>query len=125
VASNSIEAKVRDLDTVGEVIDAAVEAGADSVRGIRFQVSNPDEVEADALTQAVQSARAKADALAAAGGAEVVGVVTIVEGGIHEPVYRAALPLAGYAVAEETATPIVAPEDLESQVTVTVVWEIG
>ncbi|MGZ4149250.1 MAG: SIMPL domain-containing protein [Actinomycetota bacterium] len=126
VASNSIDVTIHDLTTVGTTIDAAVTAGADSVKGVRFQLSNPDTIRTDALTQAVEGARKKADALAAAAGAQVVRVVTIDEGSYRQPVY--ASPVAGFALhaaaASSVPTPVVTPDSLQASVTVSVVWEI-
>ncbi|MGE5225587.1 MAG: SIMPL domain-containing protein [Planctomycetaceae bacterium] len=127
VASNSIEVTVHDLSAVGSVIDAAVGAGADSVKGVRFQLSNPDTIRTDALTQAVEGAREKADALAAAAGTQVVRVVTIDEETYRQPAY--ASPVAGFALQQAALsaapTPVVAPDSLQASVTVSVVWEIG
>jgi uncharacterized protein YggE len=71
----------------------------------------------------VHAARDKADALAAAAGAQVVRVRSIDEGSVRLPMVRTA-----YAALAETAaapTPIVPPDSLEASVTVQVVWEIG
>lgn len=125
VATNTVEITIRDLDSVGGVIDTAVKAGADSVNDIRFQLSDPGRIRTDALTQAVEGARSKADALAAAAGAQVVRVNTIEEGNVRIPFERAAyaydLALPGAAA----STPVIAPDSLETSVTVQVVWEIG
>jgi uncharacterized protein YggE len=108
------------------VIDAAVKAGADSVNDIRFQLSNPNAVRTDALTQAVEGARTKVDTLAAAAGADVLGVVSINEDAFSQPVYRAAYDEAlSYAVPTAAPTPIVTPDSLQVSVTVSVVWEIS
>ena len=125
-ATNSVQVTIRDLDAVGTVIDAAVQAGADSVHDIRFQLSNPNELRADALAQAVQGARTKADALAEAAGAHVTGVVTITEEGAgNEPTYRFNAYPAAFALGAVRDLSIVPPDTLESRVTVTVVWELG
>ena len=127
VATNSAQVTIRDLSTVGSVIDAAVQAGADSVNNIQFQLSNPNTIRTDALTQAVQGARTKADALAKAASTQVLSVVTINEDGFRQPVYRTAYDqkaiFAGAAIA--APTPVVAPDSLQVSVTVSVVWEIG
>ena len=126
VASNSVQVTVQDLDTIGGVIDAAVTAGADSVNDIRFQLSDPNTIRTDALSQAVTGARTKADALAEAAGAKVLGVVTINEEGFRAPVPRFAFNQAtlGFAAADVAPTPVVAPNSLQVSVTVSVVWEI-
>lgn len=61
---------VKDLDTmrVGDVMDAALKAGANQAYGINFFSSKEKEVYLQALTQAVTIAAAKADALAIASG---------------------------------------------------------
>jgi uncharacterized protein YggE len=123
VASNSIRVTIRDLTSVGRVIDAAVRAGVDSVNDIRFQVADPEAVRSDALTRAVTGARAKADALARAAGADVIRVVTIDERSYRPPVYRAAIPAPALAV--DVATPVVPPESLDVMVTISVIWEIA
>src|SRR6266511_241965 len=122
VASNSVQVTIHDLSSVGSVIDAAVNAGADSVNDISFQLSNPNTIRTDALSQAVTGARTKAEALARAAGAEVVRVVTIDEQNFRPPVYNqslAALPGAG------VPTPVVPPSSLQVSVTIAVVWEIA
>lgn len=126
VASNSIDVTIHDLTAVGAEIDAAVAAGADSVRDIRFQLSNPDTIRTDALTQAVEGARKKADALAAAAGTQVVSVVTIDENSYRPPDYHSVFDGQAlmFAAAAKAPTPIVAPDSLEASVTVSVVWEI-
>ncbi|HEX9312885.1 MAG TPA: SIMPL domain-containing protein [Actinomycetota bacterium] len=122
VASNSVQVTIHDMSSVGSVIDAAVNAGADSVNDISFQLSNPNTIRTDALSQAVTGARTKAEALARAAGAEVMRVVTIDEQNFRPPVYNqslAALPRAG------VPTPVVPPSSLQVSVTIAVVWEIA
>ena len=124
VASNSLQVTIHDLASVGSIIDAAVGAGADSVNDIRFQLSDPNAVRSDALTQAVTGARAKADALASAADATVVRVVTIDEQNFQPPIYDQAF--AGVAAAVPApVTPVVPPSSLEVSVTISVVWEIA
>lgn len=123
VASNTIRVTIHDLPSAGSVIDAAVNAGADAVNDIRFQLSNPNTIRTDALTQAVAGARTKADALARAADATVIRVVTIDEQNYRAPVYRAAFDQA--ALAAGTPTPVVPPSSLEVTETISVVWEIG
>lgn len=59
---------VREIDLAGDVIDAAIDAGSNSLNGVRYLVSNRDEVYDKALTDAVELARQKAEALAAVSG---------------------------------------------------------
>lgn len=125
VASNSIQVTVHDLNAIGATIDTAVQAGADAVDDVRFQLADPNVVRTDALTQAVEGARKKADTLAAAAGANVVRVVTISEENYRSLPFVSYGDLALRSTTPLAATPIVPPSSLEASVTVTVVWEIA
>jgi uncharacterized protein YggE len=86
-------------DRAGDVVDVAVGNGASTVDGVIFTLS--EEVRADlrsqALTEAMTTARADADAIAAAADLSVTGVreaSTVADYG-YAPVYRAAESDAG------------------------------
>jgi uncharacterized protein YggE len=70
---------VDDVDAVGEVIDVAVDAGADGVQQVRFGLSDEraDELREEALGDAMGNAHAEADTLAANADLEVTGVYTV------------------------------------------------
>ncbi len=72
-------ASVRDLDTVGDVLDAAIEAGANSIYGVNFSVDDPDEVMAEARSLAAEDALARAEELAGLHGVALGEVVSISE----------------------------------------------
>jgi hypothetical protein len=118
-AQNQVNVTVRDLSKIGAVIDDAVGAGANLSSGIQFQLSDQNQGVERALAEAVANARAKAEALAAAGDASLGSVVTITEG--TAPQYPP-IPFAADA-GREASTPISSPT-LETQVTVTVVWAL-
>jgi uncharacterized protein len=124
VADSALEITVRDMDTVGDVIQAGVGAGATSVRGVRFGVSDQGTARTDALDAAVRGARTKADAMAAAAGTAVTGVVTIDEQGTSQPGYRYAADTA-YPAAQALSATVVPPDTIQTQVTVIVTWAIG
>ena len=65
----------------GEVVAAAIAAGATDMSGIRFDRRDRRTLEQEALKLAVQDARARADALAAGAGRTVDRVVRIAEEG--------------------------------------------
>jgi uncharacterized protein YggE len=79
--ANSVEVTVRDLATLGDVVDASLRAGATSMDGLSFRLDDPRRPEREARTLAVAAARARADVLAEAAGVAIRGVVEIVEGG--------------------------------------------
>jgi uncharacterized protein len=125
-SSTSLEVKVHDFDVIGSAIQKGVQAGATSVRGVKFQVSDPVDAKKRALEAAVESARAKADALAGAAGSRVTGVVQIKEGGAPaapQPYFVRNQALA-YAGAASDLT-VVPPRDITTKVSITIIWNIG
>jgi uncharacterized protein YggE len=67
-AANSVSATMRDLASVGDVIDTAVAAGANNVSGPSLSRDDQDQLYRDALEDAVAKARLKATMLARAAG---------------------------------------------------------
>jgi uncharacterized protein YggE len=105
-ASNIVNVTVRDIESVGDVVDAATAAGATNVNGSSFRVDDPAPAEAEARSAAVADARAKADQLAADAGVTIIGVVSISESGAQmpQPIYmeRAAFDMDGRACMRTT-----------------------
>lgn len=64
VVSNSLKVLVRDINNVGEVIDAAVEGGANAINNISFIVSDTSKYYNLALKLAVKDAQNKAMTIA-------------------------------------------------------------
>lgn len=94
-----------DLDGVGQLVDAAVVAGANRIQSISFGVKDSLALEEEALRRAMKAARTKADALAGAAGTEVTSVITVQAGGVYGiPVQSAARGLALEAAAPAMAT---------------------
>jgi len=79
VGRHTITIRVDDVSRAGEVLAAVVTAGATNVSGIAFSRRDRQTLEQQALKQAVQVARARADALAAGAGRVVDRIVRIAE----------------------------------------------
>ena len=77
VARNAIEVRVDDVTRVGEVLTAAVSSGATTVGGLRFDLKDRAGAEREALRLAVQSARARAEAVAAGADVKIERIVRI------------------------------------------------
>ena len=118
---NGVVATIRDLDKIGDAVDGALAGGGTTLDGITFRVDDPTGPEAQARTQAMQAARAKADALAKAAGVSIIGVASISEQSSPAPW---PVPYAGAARDEAVATPIM-PGTSDITVTVSVVYLIG
>lgn len=91
-ASNIVSVRLENLDLVGPVVDGGLAAGANRLDGVIFGLRNDTAARAAALTQAAESARAKAETLAKALRIRLVGIIEVVEGGVSvfTPVYRRA-----------------------------------
>jgi uncharacterized protein YggE len=116
-ATNAVSAETDDLDKAGEVIDAAVGAGANQVSGPALTREDRDSQEHEALRRAVAEARAKAEVLADAAGVSLGAATTVVETSAGPP------PMPYYersALAADAATPIQAgTAKVEATVSVT------
>jgi uncharacterized protein YggE len=77
--SNIVTVTVKNLDKVGQVLDAGMSAGANYLGGISFGVADPAASESEARTAAVKNATAIAQTLAQASGIKLGRVLTISE----------------------------------------------
>lgn len=84
-ASNNVSLTVRDLRRASSVLDAAAQNGANVIGGLRFGLSNVDELRTRALANAVANAEAKANAIAAAAGVPITSVLSIAEESVSVP----------------------------------------
>jgi uncharacterized protein YggE len=82
-ASNIIRVEIEKLELLGDVIDAGLDAGANRIEGLSFDLKDDGESRAQALRLATEEADAKADAIARAMGVEIVGIKQISEAGIN------------------------------------------
>ena len=102
-ASTSVHAVVVGLDRAGEVVDAAVDAGANQVSGPGLATGDRDRLYRQALAAAVEQARATAQVLAREAGLELGAIVAIQEtGGAAPPVVARAEAMA----AEDASMPV-------------------
>jgi uncharacterized protein YggE len=98
IASNVVEVRLRNLETVGEILDAAVQAGGNRIDSVRFEISDPGTYLDQAREAAWNDAQHKAEQLATLAGAELGEVLTINESG-HRPQPVVERPMAVEAAA--------------------------
>lgn len=77
VVENTVNVTVRDLSSLGEVLSAVVEAGANNIYGINFDVEDRGTAIAEARQLAIEDAQAKAKAIAEAAGVELGELMNI------------------------------------------------
>jgi hypothetical protein len=93
--SNTVTAKIRDIDSAGSVIDAAVSGVGDEIQvsGVSFSIEDDEELISAARDAAWEAARSKAQQLADLAGLTLGKAVMISEsvaGTPPQPLYRAA-----------------------------------
>ena len=126
VGTHTYAVEVHDVDDVGGVIDAAIDAGADEVGRIVFTLSDDrrDELREEALEEALEDARDEADFVAAEVDASVVDAQHVDTSGADvSPVrerYEAAM--ADDADAPDTE---IQPDDVTVRASVTVKYEMA
>lgn len=106
VVENSVNVTVRNLPSLGQVLHTVVEAGANSIYGITFNVEDRSAAVAEARDLAIADAKAKAGAIAEAAGVQLGDIISI-------SVYESAMPfpyydVGGGAFAAEAEVPIAA-----------------
>lgn len=119
-ASNHLTVRLRDLSTLGEVLDAVVAEGANRFSGLRFTVAEPDELMEEARRAAVADATAKARTLAEAAGEPLGRVQRITEHGGGAP-----RPMMMEAARSDAGGVPVAPGEIEMTVEVTIDFAIA
>lgn len=120
---NTVYVTVRDLARLGDLLDTAVQAGANTVNSVQFDVADKDAALQEARAEAVKDAQAQAQALAQATGLSL--------GEIRSISFLEAQPYpifdgkggGGGAVSEGAAVPI-QPGQLTFTVNVNVTYEL-
>jgi uncharacterized protein YggE len=102
-AGNTVRVTTTDLTQIGLLIDAANQAGANSVGGLSFGLQNPEPLVEQALTQATKQALAHAAAIAAGLGNKLGAVLSAQEGSSYTPIVVGAAS-AGAAVTTPVQT---------------------
>ena len=123
--SNTVTAKVRNLDKLGDVLGAATQAGANWAGGVSFDVADRTAAYNEALAQAMAKARTRAEAMAKAVGVSVGQATTITEmnDAIYTgPVYRETVKTMDTAAG--AAVPVSSGQ-MEITANITVVFQIA
>lgn len=123
--TQSVTVKIRHLDTIGEVIDAATQAGANDVSSPAFEIDDPDQVKTVARAEAFEKAKAKADSLATAAGVSLGDIVTFSEDD-GRSIYPSYYGYESLSVEKDfDVGTTIEPGSQEVQVTVSVTYALG
>jgi len=121
--TNTVSAKIREIDKAGTVIDAVAAAGGDLTRidSIDFSVDDPSAYYEEAREEAMADARAKAEQLAELADGRLGKATYISESSqAPPPIYRQDI----YEEAMPAATTPISPGEMEISLTVQVTYTI-
>ncbi len=121
VASNSLLVKIRQIDQVGDVLDAVTEAGANNIYGIQFTIDDPSSLREQARAEAMADAQSKAQALADLAGVGLGKPRLISESFVEVPIPYPAVERAPMGGGVEVP---VSPGQLEISVSVQVTFDV-
>ena len=122
-ANNTVNAKVRNLDALGRIIDGAVSAGGNTVNGVSFSHQDPDAQLDAARRDAAAAARRRADLYAQAFGLSVHRVIAINEGGGYSPPIPMPFAMEARMAADAAPTPV-SPGEVRTTANVSVTYEL-
>jgi hypothetical protein len=123
-----VSVRIDQIERAGEVIDAAMKAGANEMRGINFSLKNDSDAMQNALREAVGEARRKAQTIAEATGMPLGDLLDVQEAGTVQPLVSRRASRGGDrmmpASAEMAPTPIEAGE-LQVNASVQITYRLG
>ena len=122
-AQNSLSVTLRDISLVGEALGASVQAGANSIDGLSYGITDPTALEASARELAVADARNRAEHLTALTGMQLGRVLNIDESS-YQP--RPQTELRAFAMMAQAAGGGATVEEgqLSVQVELRITWEL-
>ncbi len=127
-AQNTVTVTLKDADAVSKVLSAAVEAGVNNFSGPVWRLRDDSAAVADALKQAVENAKTKAETLAGAQGVKVGNVLMMNEGSVSvpiSPVYYEAYDMARSVAGAAVEAPPISAASLDVTATVTVTYVLN
>ncbi|WP_254537213.1 SIMPL domain-containing protein [Halomarina litorea] len=122
-AVHTYQIELDDVTRAGEVVDTAVENGADTVDSVQFTLSDErrQEVRGEALARAVENGRADAETIATAGDVTLGGLVSASTGDVS----YGPMPYYAESAARDDAGTVLEPGDVTITATVTAVYELA
>lgn len=123
-ARNTLFVRTDRIKRVGEIIDRANKAGANTMGGLQFTIKDDAAVQLKALELASRDARAKADAIASALGVKIRRILRVEQTGPGFRPYARNRGLAASAQSVAAATPVESGT-LEIRASVTMVVEVS
>ncbi|MGG0823633.1 SIMPL domain-containing protein [Paenibacillus turicensis] len=86
-SSHMLQITYRDLDKVGQLLDAVSEAGANQINNVNFGIENPEQFEAEVIEKAMKNANNRAKAIAKSSGRQLGTELSISQSGSDSSLY--------------------------------------
>lgn len=118
-ANNQLSIRVRALETLGSLLDAAITDGANTLNGVSFGLADPAPALDEARKRAVADARHRAELLATAAGVTLGSIQSITEGGGYSQ------PQPQFRMAADSAPVPMAEGEVSVAASVTIIWQIA
>lgn len=121
--SQDLSVKVRNLDKVSQILDAAGQVGMNQIGSLSFEIDQPEQLKQQAREKAIAQAKDKAEALAKVVGVKLGQIISFSESSTDSqpiPMYS----LNKMAADVSGATPAVEAGSNEIKITATVEYEI-
>lgn len=117
--TNTVAVTMRDLERVGDILQAAINAGANSVYSLQFAIDDAESFKTQAREKAIQDSQTRAQTMADAAGVTLGPAIRIVE-----TTAGTVAPRTNYDAAEADKSVPIESGELEVTVAVSVVYEI-
>jgi uncharacterized protein len=122
-ANNSVTVRFRDIAKSGAILDALVAAGSNQISGPTLTLDKPEAAQDEARSDAIKTARARADLYAKAAGLTVKRIVAISENGdVARPMPMMQMRA---QMSDASAKSEIVPGEQEIGVSVSVTFELG
>ena len=121
--TNQVNISTTDLDGVGPLIDALLEAGLNNIQNVSFTVRDTEAAMDKARTEAIRKARGKAMAMADAAGVRLGDLLALTEGSAPAA-FNDEIIATGARVQSLSAAPPLSPGQRELSATVTLSYAI-
>jgi uncharacterized protein len=120
--NENLSIQLQNVAQAGALIDTLVKVGVNQINGVNYEISNPNQAEAQAYGAAMKDARNQANTIAQALGSVITGVqsVTTANNGVG-PIY----PMASFATKSSSDSTSLAPGAQQISTSVTVVFTIS
>lgn len=122
--SQSVRVKIRNLDSIGDVIAKATAAGANQADSVSFTIDDEEVLKKQARGEAIEKAKAKAEELSKAAGIKLGKVINVYESYSQPPITLDYYKGEGMGGGGDITPPSIQPGQNEVVVNVTLVYKV-